>query len=326
MAWIGRCWAAWRNAFLGGPGQRAGHLGCLSRETVYDAVVAADEILNINKAYPDDRFLLLSPSAKAAALLCDKFVEAQKRGDGGKALRTAELGSVLGFQSYMFQNVPSVLAGADVELGTVTAAHAAGSQDSMAVSISDAVAGEFCVVAGNDQPTWISAVATSTGATHTERAERLRDSGWCGSCSLQGLRDRRDRAERQPLSGRLGRGNHPQELRPGAAGRPTGGDGLGVEPEALHHHRDGPQPLRRPGEIWVLLDRPLEIAVNNGDPVFPGPMGRSTSPGTKTPGSCDSPVGYDPRRRNRVRRRGGLRRRHPCRHAAPHQQGPRGRR
>ena len=135
----------------------------MSSENAYDAVVQADMILNINKAYPDDRFLLLSPTSKAEMLGSDKFVEAQKRGDGGKTLRTAELGSVLGFQSYMFQNVSSVNSGADVELGTVTAAQAAGSQASFAVSISDAAVGEFVTVAGNDQPQWIQAVASVSG-------------------------------------------------------------------------------------------------------------------------------------------------------------------
>ena len=42
-------------------------------------------------------------------LNCDKFVEALKRGDGGETLRTAELGTILGFDTYMFQNVNHVL-------------------------------------------------------------------------------------------------------------------------------------------------------------------------------------------------------------------------
>ena len=76
-------------------------------------------------------------------LQCDKFVKAMERGDGGATLRTATLGTILGFDTFMFQNVPSVLANADIEVGTVTAAHAAGSKDAQALSLTDCVAGEF---------------------------------------------------------------------------------------------------------------------------------------------------------------------------------------
>jgi hypothetical protein len=260
------------NSFLGAPGQRAGHLGDLSRESAYDAVVAADEILNINKAYPEDRFMLLSPSAKAVMLQCDKFVEAQKRGDGGKALRTAELGAVLGFQSYMFQNVPSVLSGADAELGTVTAAHAAGSLDSMAVSISDAVAGEFATVAGNDQPTWISAVAATSGNLTLNEANAYATQAGAAlvrykACAVDASAQSGSQYPAGWVEGIILKsyGSAPQVGQLLALGSGAG--------RKLYTIIETDPSLSPSGELWVLLDRPLEIAVNNSDPAFPGPMG-----------------------------------------------------
>ena len=94
-------------------------------------------------------------------LKCDKFVKAMERGDGGATLRTAILGEILGYNTYMFQNVNHVLVGADTVAGTVTDAHAAGSKDAQASAVTDVV-GEYAVVAGNDQPTYIAAVGTGT--------------------------------------------------------------------------------------------------------------------------------------------------------------------
>ena len=72
-----------------------------------------DEILNKNKAPQDGRNLLLAPSAKAQMLLCDKFVKAMERGDGTSPITTAQFGQILGFDTYLSQNVNSVQLGAD---------------------------------------------------------------------------------------------------------------------------------------------------------------------------------------------------------------------
>ena len=149
------------HAFLGGPANRAGRLNAIDATNVYDTVVEADKILNTQKAPAEDRNMLLSSSAKAVMLKCDKFVKAMERGDGGATLRTAILGEILGYNTYMFQNVNHVLVGADTVAGTVTDAHAAGSKDAQASAVTDVV-GEYAVVAGNDQPTYIAAVGTGT--------------------------------------------------------------------------------------------------------------------------------------------------------------------
>ena len=106
-------------AFLDDPLKRAGRLGKLDRTNVYDAVVEADRILNNNLAPQQDRHLLLSAAGKAVMLQCDKFVEAQKRGDGGTAMDTAQLGHVMNFDTYLAQNVGHVAAGGDTDASLV---------------------------------------------------------------------------------------------------------------------------------------------------------------------------------------------------------------
>ena len=261
------------SAYLGAYNMRAGRLGALTTDNVYDACVAADKILNINKAYAEGRSLLCAPSAKATMLGCDKFVEAQKRGDGGKTLQSAVLGTILGFDTYMFQNVPSVLGSADIEQGTVTAAHAAGSKDSQAVSLTDCVAGEFCVVTGNDQPTWVAAVdGTSKAVTLNEQN---------AYATLAGATVTRYKAcavAAPVAAGYTGMASYPagwaEEVVVGTyeAALQVGqlvafGTGAGrtlyviIEATVVGN------------SCAILLDRPLDAQVNVADAAYPGPMG-----------------------------------------------------
>ena len=128
-------------------------------------MLEARETLNVNKAPLEGRNLVLAPVSETALLKNELFIAAQMRGDFGTALESATLGRILGFDTYMDQNVNSVsVQNCDVDTGTVTNALAAGSGGSQAVTLADYAVniGEFAVVAGNDQPTYITAVATGT--------------------------------------------------------------------------------------------------------------------------------------------------------------------
>ena len=129
-------------------------------------MLEARETLNVNKAPLEGRNLVLAPVSETALLKNELFIAAQMRGDFGTALESATLGRILGFDTYMDQNVNSVsVLNCDADTtGTVTGALAAGVGGSQAVTLADYAvnAGEFAVVAGNDQPTYITA-ATTTG-------------------------------------------------------------------------------------------------------------------------------------------------------------------
>jgi hypothetical protein len=142
---------------------RAGHLSGLTAANAYESVVELDQILNTNKAPDDGRSLLLSASAKAQMLLCDKFVKSMERGDGSSPITTAKLGTILNFETFLSQNVNSVLVGGDITATFTTgAAYAAEKADALAVTgIEATVVGEYCVVVGNDQPTYVTAKDTN---------------------------------------------------------------------------------------------------------------------------------------------------------------------
>ena len=72
------------------------------------------------------RIGILDPAAKADFLAIPQATDADKRGDGGRALRAAEMGEFMGIQWYMSQNIPSVVASTSNGAYVVNGAHAVG--------------------------------------------------------------------------------------------------------------------------------------------------------------------------------------------------------
>ena len=162
---LGRC-----HNFLRAPANRVGRLQNLTSANSKDYMLEAREVLNVNKAPTDGRNLVLAAASETALLKNEMFLKANERGDGGTALENAELGRILGFSTFMDQNVNSLAAATmvgQVAAGTITSALAAGGSGSQAclVSAYEASVGEFVNVAGNDQPTYITAVTASTDTT-----------------------------------------------------------------------------------------------------------------------------------------------------------------
>jgi hypothetical protein len=156
---------------------KVGRLGNLTAANSKDYLLEARERMNINKAPVDGRNLVLAPASETALLKNEMFIKANERGDGGTALQNATLGRVLGFNTYMDQNVNSIAAlGCDTVAGAVANAggYAAGEAGALAVDgfTGARVTGEYAVVAGNDQPTSITAhveaVADTTSITLSE--------------------------------------------------------------------------------------------------------------------------------------------------------------
>ena len=154
------------HAYLGTTSDRAGKLCGLTATTSQDDVLEARQRLNENLAPMTGRNLVLSPASETALLKNSMFIKANERGDGGTALENATLGRILGFNTYLDQNVACVMTGADTNTTYLTAgATLAGSASINPVDAGfDAAAhvGEYCVLAGNDQPTWITALGDGT--------------------------------------------------------------------------------------------------------------------------------------------------------------------
>ena len=63
--------------------------------------------LNANNAPLDEqRHLVLSAMSETGLLKNEMFIKANERGDGGEALENARLGRILGFNTWLAQNVP----------------------------------------------------------------------------------------------------------------------------------------------------------------------------------------------------------------------------
>lgn len=257
------------HAYLGAPTQRSGRLGQMDESNSKQYVLEARQILNQNKAYPTNRSLVLSPASETALLKNELFIAAQQRGDGGSALENAQLGRILGFETYMDQNVNSISTGADTSTGTVTNAKAAGAGGVQAVTgVTGAWAtGEFVVVAGNDQPTYITAHTETTGNTTDFTLNEVNKyatlasavatryaactvntnyaAGYSGTIDLTGYTN-------APQAGQL----------------IAFGTGAGRATYTVIESYAGSA-----GHQLILVDRPLDNALTASDPAFPGPYG-----------------------------------------------------
>ena len=254
------------HGFLAGPTGRVGRLANLGAANSKDYVLEAREKLNVNKAPLEGRNLVLAPVSETALLKNELFIAAQQRGDFGSALESATLGRILGFDTYMDQNVNSVTqANCDVAVGTVTAALAAGATASQSVTLSYAAnVGEFAVVDGNDQPTFITGLTGATTAvTMNEKNKYATAPGATltvyKACSVVG-----DYAAGHVAGICLtGWTNAP------AIGQLVAfGTGAGRKVYTVIESY-----LSGSGEQTVIVDRPLELAVANADLAFPGPAG-----------------------------------------------------
>ena len=82
----------------------AGHYGVSGTAVVGD-IAQLEAVMDVQQVPPGPRYLVMHPVTKASYMSVAAFHEAHKRADGGRALREAEIGKVLGFQTYMDQNV-----------------------------------------------------------------------------------------------------------------------------------------------------------------------------------------------------------------------------
>jgi len=116
-------------------------------------VVAVDKMLNDNKVPNAGRVCIVNSQTKNDLLAnVSEFIHADKRGDGGTALRNAELGEFLGLRFFMDQNIGShdtagpaswLVNSASVAVGDATVAVDGGSNNP--------VAGDVFTVAGDTQ-------------------------------------------------------------------------------------------------------------------------------------------------------------------------------
>ena len=130
-------------------------------------ISGVEAVMDVLKAPLTDRRLVLHPVTKSAYMALDSFLHAEKRGDGGKALRKAEIGEVLGFDTYMDQNIPTQTraflgAGTGSITGAWSAAATAGTvTGATAAAVSTAPIGTPFKVTGYDEWFYMTAPCTA---------------------------------------------------------------------------------------------------------------------------------------------------------------------
>ena len=260
---LGRC-----HNFLRAPVNRVGRLENLTSANSKDYMLEAREVLNVNKAPTDGRNLVLAPASETALLKNDMFLKANERGDGGTALENAELGRILGFATYMDQNVNSLAATAmvgQVVAGTITDAQPAGEGGVQNCTLSyQAVVGEFATVAGNDQPTHITAL---TGATTDITLNEVNKYATVAGAVLVVYKS-------CAVKGDYAAGYSEAVVVDGWTVAPQIGQlvafGAGASRRTYTVIESW---LSAAGEQSLILDRPLEVALADNDAAFPGPAG-----------------------------------------------------
>jgi hypothetical protein len=259
------------HAYLGTSAHRVGRLGNLNSTNSKDYVLEAREVLNKNKAYPTGRNLVLAPASETALLKTDMFIKANERGDNGSALENATLGRILGFETFMDQNVNSIST-ADTAAGTVTNAVAAGGgSGSQAVTLTgyNVNVGEFATVAGNDQPTYVTARTLSMADT---TAVTLSESTKYATAALAVLTVYKKADVKGAYAVNYSKGivldGWTATFAPQVGQLVAFGTGGSRKVYTIIESE-----LTAAGEQTIYVDRPLEVALADNDLAFPGPVG-----------------------------------------------------
>lgn len=141
----------------------------VSSTPVVSDIAGLEAVMDTLKVPLSDRRLVFSPITKSGYMGLDAFLNADKKGDGGKALRSAELGRILGFDTYMDQNMTKVTSSfISAGTGSITGAWAAAATAGTVTSATAAAAatapiGALFKVTGYDQ--WFRLNAPCTAAT-----------------------------------------------------------------------------------------------------------------------------------------------------------------
>jgi len=260
---------------------KAGKLAGMTSSTAKNDVLDAREVMNVNKAYPQNRRLVVSPYAETSMLQTELFLAADKRGDMGTALEEARLGRILGFDTYMDQNVPYCpLSGADINTLNHTAGASAGDTGNKACTSSTEVTnGEFVWFTGDQQPQVISAhtgSGSTTGITLVDAYKNAVAANAVGYAFNAASVDLAGHTSANSSITAYAAGYDKKIRIDGCTANKTP-----VVGQLLAHGTGTSRKTYTIIEVesvnttcvYVWLDRPLETALSDGDDVFPGPHG-----------------------------------------------------
>lgn len=117
--------------------------------TTVDDITAIDRVMNTNKAPASPRIAVLDEFAKASIFAIEAFHTANKRGDGGAAMRAAELGDLFGFDWFMDQSILDHTAGTMQAETPLVDVGGGVLEDATVMDIDDAGAGSQTILTGD---------------------------------------------------------------------------------------------------------------------------------------------------------------------------------
>jgi len=250
-------------------------VGSLQEMTINNAkdyLLGCREKMNVNKAYPSGRNIVLSPSAETELLKTELFISAEKRGDAGTALREASLGRLLGFDSYMDQNVPSLADTANVDKvsGVMDEAEPKGEVTMNCTIVGYEVnAGEYVWIAGEGQPHVILSATVSTDTTALVLTSGLTSAVGANAVITAFKQCEVNVAVSYPAgyAKAINLESYTANM------PPVTGQMIAFGTGADRHVYTIIEDYASATGQYVWLDRPLDKVVTDGDKAYPGPIG-----------------------------------------------------
>ena len=259
----------------------AGGLGQLSTSNAHQYLIDMREVFNRNKVPFNPRWLGLGVNSESKIQKNDLFVSAERRGDGGRALRDAYLSRLAGWNLFLEQNVPSVQTGAGTKTATTTTTATAAVGDLVinATAVTNLNPGQYYTVAGDYTPLRVASVNT-LAVTNTRALKGAVASGAVIQPYALGAIKQSSAGGAGDISASYASG-YPQHwqlgIRVDGTGVPHAGQLVAFRTAggAVHSAEYGIVDVTDigGGEYEIMLDRPLEQAVLDNDIVCYGPDG-----------------------------------------------------
>jgi hypothetical protein len=245
--------------------QGVGTLNGMTPTNAQANILAARQNLNTQLAPMQDRYLIWAPNSETQILNTSLFIQAYSVGDDGTALREAAIGRKLGFDHYMCQNTPNVhyvgttVAGA-INGGNLTAGSTVLTVNGFVAAIP---AGAFITVAGDAAP--LRVVSTVGGATPTSiTVDRPLHNAIVTTAVVTVYTP-----GTVNNGGGYAAGWAKEIVITPPAAFPVVGQLVAFNTNAAQYTIV----QANSGANTILLDRPLDVAIANSDPVNVGPIG-----------------------------------------------------
>jgi hypothetical protein len=249
---------------------QVGKLDGLTSSNFRSQLVEANETLNMANVPEDMRRLVLSPTSESAMLNTDLFVKVNEAADT-RALRDAQISRLFNFDIFRARNTPCVSDTAtDVVSGTITDIEAAGeapATQACTITGYEVVLGEFATVEGNQQPRFITAATVSTNTT----AITLDVANKYATAALAPVKVYQSCLVDLTAGYAIG---WSKEINLDAfTNAPQAGQMIAFGVSTARRIYTIIESRANGADQYVLLDRPLEVALVNDQAAFPGPAG-----------------------------------------------------